>query len=88
MTAAIEQLISEYNQAAEEQRERLQNLHALIAARSGFRRVRFGRDAYGIGEGWVNTWDFALSLDKPDFQSRINKLSLPIHDYDLGSAGP
>jgi hypothetical protein len=83
MTAEIESLISEFNTAAGEQKARLMQLFELVRARSGYRRIRFGREASGIFTGWVG-FDYELSTGLPDFAKFVDKITPPVYVYNLG----
>lgn len=52
MEGEIEDIVQAYNEEAAAQRERLLRLYALMAARKGYREVRFGDHKI-----WMNSWD-------------------------------
>ena len=49
----IEDLVTSYNQAEQEQKTRLERLYLLVGQRNGARFVRFGDN----GRLWINSWD-------------------------------
>lgn len=77
------ELVTEYNQAAEEQRARLTEMQEILSTRKGYTRVRLARKEFGIGEQLTGyrpeEMGTAASL------KATNDLTLPIFDYEPGT---
>lgn len=67
----IEIIVDEYNQAAEQQRVRLQKLFDLLEIRKGTRRVIFGCEYE-----WQDCWD--LPFRETAYANYVDRIILPI----------
>jgi hypothetical protein len=74
--SAIDDLVSEYNQAEAAQSERRLQLFKLLQERSGYRAVKF------LNRGWTNCWSVEQEyLWKPRF---VDPMDQSITEVDPG----
>lgn len=81
--ARFEELVAEYNQAAEEQRARLMEMQEILSKRKGYTRCRLGRTEFGIGD--MLTGYRPEELGTRSSLEVTNHLALPIYDYEIGT---
>lgn len=81
--ARFEDLVAEYNQAAEEQRARLMEMQEILSKRKGYTRCRLGRADFGIGE--MLTGYRPEELGTQASLIAVNNLTLPVYDFELGA---
>jgi len=80
--ARFEDLVTEYNAAADAQRDRLAEMQQILSGRKGYTRCRLGRADFGIGE--MLTGYRPEELGTQASLKATNNLTLPIFDFELG----